>query len=137
MKKTIDYPTFQHLRTIAIEYLKAYVEAINNKIPNTWNTIEADIYATYVESDADLIVQYIYESLNTINPSYQFKSGNCYQCKYRRSIPGTHHISCTCPSLYRKLNEHGVKNGWCFYPINFDPIWVEYCACFSKEVDPQ
>lgn len=28
-----------------------------------------------------------------------------------------------------KFNQHGVKNGWCTWPINFDPIWVE---CYLK-----
>jgi hypothetical protein len=32
-----------------------------------------------------------------------------------------------------KLNEHGVKNGWAVWPINFDPIWVEDCAFFKEK----
>lgn len=28
-----------------------------------------------------------------------------------------------------KFNQHGVKNGWCTWPINFDPIWVD---CYLK-----
>ena len=27
-----------------------------------------------------------------------------------------------------KLNEHGVRNGWAFWPMNFDPVWVESCS---------
>lgn len=26
-----------------------------------------------------------------------------------------------------KLNPHGVKNGWAYWPLDFDPIWVESC----------
>ena len=35
-----------------------------------------------------------------------------------------------------KLNEHGVKNGWAEWPLNFDPTWVEGCPFeTSKEVE--
>ncbi len=34
-----------------------------------------------------------------------------------------------------KLNEHGVKNGWCTWPIDFDQIWVE--ACLLKQEKPK
>lgn len=26
-----------------------------------------------------------------------------------------------------KLTEHGVRNGWADWPLNFDPTWVEAC----------
>lgn len=29
------------------------------------------------------------------------------------------------------LNEHGVKNGWAAWPLNFDPVWVEDCVLFQ------
>jgi len=28
-------------------------------------------------------------------------------------------------SVLLSFNEHGVNNGWCNWPINFDPIWVD------------
>jgi len=27
-----------------------------------------------------------------------------------------------------ELNAHGVREGWCNWPIDFDPIWVEACG---------
>jgi hypothetical protein len=32
-----------------------------------------------------------------------------------------------------KLNEHGVKNGWADWPLNFDPVWVEDCKFFEEK----
>ena len=29
-------------------------------------------------------------------------------------------------------NPHGVKNGWCNWPLNFDPIWIEDCMLYTK-----
>ena len=34
-------------------------------------------------------------------------------------------------SVNVKLNPHGVRNGWCSWPINFDPIWVDECDGFA------
>jgi len=33
-----------------------------------------------------------------------------------------------------KFNEYGVKNNWCFFPFNFDPIWIENCNGFKSNV---
>lgn len=24
-----------------------------------------------------------------------------------------------------RFDPHGIKNGWCMFPVNFDPTWVE------------
>ncbi len=33
------------------------------------------------------------------------------------------------------LNEHGVKKGWCMWPILFDPVWLDGdCRGYEKEV---
>jgi hypothetical protein len=29
-----------------------------------------------------------------------------------------------------KINEHGIKNGWANWPLDFDPVWVEDCRFF-------
>ena len=92
---------------------------------------------------------------------------NCYNCKFRGTVPGSAHSSCR---LIREtasnkekamelenllstgafqltltdketgaerplvsLNEHGVKNGWAAWPLNFDPVWVEDCALFQEK----
>ena len=30
------------------------------------------------------------------------------------------------------LNPHGVKNGWCDWPLQFDPIWIESCLGYTE-----
>jgi hypothetical protein len=56
----------------------------------------------------------------------------CYQCKHKRNIHGDRHISCLKPDPDITGIEHGIKNGWFFYPINFDPIWkTKDCSNFE------
>ena len=77
------------------------------------------------------------------------KMYDCYQCPHRGEVPGSAHSSCNFLTPQRKsaigllamigrmpvitdkddqpllvFNEVGVKNGWCAWPINFDPVWV-------------
>ena len=56
---------------------------------------------------------------------------DCYKCVHRRSIPGNAHSRCNNIIAKTKWNEHGVKMGWAFHPINFDPVWLETCDGFS------
>lgn len=28
--------------------------------------------------------------------------------------------------------EHGIRNGWALFPLNFDPVWLKYCLFYSK-----
>lgn len=83
---------------------------------------------------------------------------NCYDCKYRGSIPGDCHSECNHPSInasdrvltpvlmlngmvspaQKRLNVygqgHGIKMGWFMWPLNFDPVWLMSCNGFeSKE----
>ena len=79
---------------------------------------------------------------------------NCYECIYRRTIPGDAHSSCNYPGLDssisslifnmqtnlrigKELNikavEHGIKSGWFLWPCNFDPIWLISCKGFTKK----
>lgn len=65
----------------------------------------------------------------------------CIDCDKRGSVPGNAHSCCNAPpngavamvlwlSGHRatpKANPHGVANGWCLWPMNFDPIWIESC----------
>lgn len=30
-------------------------------------------------------------------------------------------------------NPHGVKNGWCIWPVNFDPVWIDECLFYNKK----
>ena len=77
---------------------------------------------------------------------------DCYTCPYREQVPGSAHSKCKVfnnqalafafsvgvasgeyagihdkesnePLL--KFDPHGVKSGWCSWPVNFDPTWVD------------
>jgi hypothetical protein len=88
---------------------------------------------------------------------------NCYECIYRRNIPGDTHSKCVHPdngatSVNKELFEfmsilggaggalvttisdmkitgdpHGIKNGWFNWPFNFDPIWLNECNGFKPK----
>lgn len=53
------------------------------------------------------------------------RMNECYHCKHKRSVPGNCHIECVKPNMDMKGNEHGIRNGWFFYPLLFDPTWKE------------
>ena len=76
---------------------------------------------------------------------------DCYKCKCRGPVPGDAHSCCTYPGtntgimgyfsldnakLREELNivqnEHGVSMGWCSWPVNFDPIWIDNCNGFDE-----
>jgi hypothetical protein len=63
------------------------------------------------------------------------KVANCYKCTFKRDVPGDCHISCSNPDKGMKGNKHGIKNGWFFYPILFDPIWMEKECMNYKETN--
>ena len=77
---------------------------------------------------------------------------DCYKCKYRGSVPGDTHSCCMYPGnntdlfaffeqgnfvnmvkLNIKAEGHGVRMGWFFWPINFDPIWLINCDGFTPK----
>lgn len=61
--------------------------------------------------------------------------GECYSCKYHREVPGNTHIQCVNPDPGMVGNPHGVRHGWFFYPILFDPTWKEK-LCDNYERKP-
>ena len=61
-------------------------------------------------------------------------SGKCETCIYKAHLPGTHHISCANKIAIAIGDEHGIKNGWFYYPFNFDPIWLKYCDGYEKYI---
>lgn len=82
----------------------------------------------------------------------QEKKFNCYTCEYRGTIPGNCHSCCKYPgtstgmfdyfnhtnsSIALKLNirgnPHGIMSGWFYWPINFDPVWLENCDGYKKQ----
>lgn len=101
----------------------------------------------------------IFNQLHTTNFGIkELSMANCRQCKFSRSIPGDAHIQCSHPAIESNslpimlslsmndghrlkdilglsFNQHGVSNGWCNFPFNFDPIWVEGdCKLISLRV---
>lgn len=88
---------------------------------------------------------------------------NCYQCKWRGTLPGDAHSCCrhssnaeilsnplaqifglmasigrTSPlqvesKLKVKGNPHGIKMGWFNWPVNFDPVWLLECDGFEAK----
>lgn len=35
-------------------------------------------------------------------------------------------------SLQVRGNHHGIRNGWCSWPLDFDTIWIEKCDFYKK-----
>jgi hypothetical protein len=82
---------------------------------------------------------------------------NCYDCKYCADIVGDAHKECKHPRInecdriltgfalmagqksqaMKRLNisgnETGIRGGWFYWPLNFDPIWLETCDGFEKK----
>lgn len=80
----------------------------------------------------------------------------CYDCVFRRDIPGDAHSMCAHPAAVldsglsimfmmqggrsptmKRLNlagnRHGFRNGWFMWPLNFDPVWLESCDGFEAK----
>lgn len=58
----------------------------------------------------------------------------CHNCKFARSVAGNTHISCVNPDTKMTGNPHGIRNGWFFYPLLFDPIWgTKDCNNFEEK----
>jgi hypothetical protein len=72
---------------------------------------------------------------------------NCYECKWRKDIMGDCHSKCAHPKALIDMlssmaqgtplpvtaNPHGIKNGWFYWPMNFDPVWLETCERLEKK----
>lgn len=63
----------------------------------------------------------------------------CKDCAHKVNVPGTHHVSCNkATAVVDGVSDHGVKNGWFSFPLNYDPIWAEKCHGFldnSKKIE--
>ena len=86
---------------------------------------------------------------------------NCYDCKWRKGIPGDAHSECIHPKIgegdrilsplllmqglippaMKRINAsgdpHGIKMGWFSWPLNFDPTWLQSCDGFEKQENKQ
>ena len=58
---------------------------------------------------------------------------DCYKCKYRREIPGDAHSKCMNKKADVVGYFHGAKQGWFWWPYNFDPTWLVSCNGFEKK----
>ena len=58
---------------------------------------------------------------------------SCYQCSHRRDLPGNCHSRCANAEAKVSAVEHGVKNGWFYWPMNFDPVWLVSCTGFQQK----
>jgi hypothetical protein len=58
----------------------------------------------------------------------------CSACRHKRPVPGDAHIQCVKPMLGMTGDPHGIKQGWFFYPLLFDPVWkTTLCTNFEEE----
>ena len=83
---------------------------------------------------------------------------NCYECQHRRKLVGDAHSSCDHPAnggmgsdQFKNLAnmfklqgssakllgitavQHGVDNGWFYWPANYDPTWLITCNGFTPK----
>ena len=61
----------------------------------------------------------------------------CHSCKHCRTFKHDAHIACAKKwDAFAKekpeIHHFGVENGWCYWPVNFDPIWVDGCKSFEQ-----
>lgn len=84
---------------------------------------------------------------------------NCHNCRFAIVKGYTHHVGCSNPMngtdndglrvlvslalpdksaafMGLNVNAHGYRNGWAFYPHEYDPIWLEGdCKGFERKVE--
>jgi hypothetical protein len=56
---------------------------------------------------------------------------NCYTCKHVRNVPGDEHKSCENTLAKVTGHPHGIRMGWFYWPVNFDPTWLKSCDGFE------
>lgn len=80
---------------------------------------------------------------------------NCYKCLFRGTVPGSAHSKCKFPGTKNEIFDffapdnqlmrlvlkiqadiHGIKNGWCMWPVDFDPRWITNCWGFVDKDNP-
>lgn len=60
----------------------------------------------------------------------------CYFCEHKRNVPGHAHVYCANADPEMTGADWGVRNGWFFYPLIYDPIWKnKSCNNFKKKLD--
>lgn len=61
------------------------------------------------------------------------KKPDCYKCMYRNDIPGSAHSQCANWLAKVTASKHGIQKGWCHWPFNYDPIWIQSCNSFKAK----
>ena len=56
--------------------------------------------------------------------------GKCLNCKYKGSVPGSSHSTCSKKNILVDAKEHGIRMGWFNFPYDFDPTWLNKCSGF-------
>jgi hypothetical protein len=59
------------------------------------------------------------------------KKPDCYKCKFRRELPGDCHSGCANRAAKVTGDAYGIRSGWFFWPLNFDPVWLKSCDGFE------
>lgn len=83
----------------------------------------------------------LYWALGEPRPKFEVdnigpKDDNCYECAFKENVPGNAHIKCANPDPHMTGDPHGIKKGWFFYPLLFDPTWkTRVCCNFKKKKD--
>lgn len=57
---------------------------------------------------------------------------NCFECGHKRNVPGNCHIECANVKARVEGDKHGIRNGWFFWPLLFDPTWLVSCDGFES-----
>jgi hypothetical protein len=66
-------------------------------------------------------------------PDEKKMMSECWDCVHLRRNSWTHHIKCAKPDPEMTGSEHGIRNGWFLYPLNFDPVWkTKLCSNLEK-----
>lgn len=58
---------------------------------------------------------------------------DCYRCVHRRDLVGDAHSSCVNRHATVGADRVGIRCGWCFWPLNFDPVWIQECDSYSDD----
>lgn len=61
-------------------------------------------------------------------------TNKCYECKFRRDLPGDCHSQCINRTAKVAGHETGVRRGWFGWPYNYDPVWLIECSGFESKV---
>ena len=57
---------------------------------------------------------------------------DCFKCDFKRAVPGNCHIECKNLGALVVGDRRGIKNGWFFWPLLFDPTWLVSCNGFKE-----